>query len=75
MSKVSRSVYQKLKEENNRLTKDLRAITMDFNKEVFRKWREKFTDDDAFHVTMKKVAREYMDKHPEYDIMKLTKTH
>lgn len=69
MSKVSRSVYQKLKEENNRLTKDLRAITMDFDKKVFRKYRDKFTEDDKFHSLLKIVCSQYLKKHPELDIM------
>ena len=69
MSKVSRSVYQKLKEENNRLTQDLRAITMDYNKDVFKRWQDKFSQDDEFNQLLKKVCSEYLEKRPELDIM------
>lgn len=69
MSKVSRSVYQKLKEENNRLTKDLRDITVKYDKAVFKRWRDKFSQDDEFNLLLKKVCSEYLEKHPELNIM------
>lgn len=74
MSSVSRSVYQKLKEENKRLLHDLFVISMNTGTfesiEVRKKWRDKFTKEIEFNALLKEVARQYIKDHPEYDIMK-----
>ena len=71
MSKVSRSVYQKLAEENKRLKADLRTIVMaskplsDYEIETIRKYRKQFQEEDYFNLVMKEVASEYIKQHPE----------
>lgn len=74
MSNVSRSVYQKLKEENKRLINDIRILVYpdDSNgwKPVLTKWRQKFQEDDEFTRMLQEVCREYLKEHPEYDIKK-----
>jgi len=74
MSAVSRSVYQKLKEENKRLLRDLYIISMKPVSleciEVRKKWREKFTEEHEFSALLKEVCQQYIKDHPEYDITK-----
>lgn len=71
MSKVSRSVYQKLKEENKRLLKDLDFLT---NKEfsyskkgltIFSKWRTYFAKQNQFHILLKAASKEYIKDHAD----------
>jgi len=74
MSNVSRSVYQKLKEENKRLLLDLYVLTMTpisiESINTRKKWRDKFTEEAEFNALLKEVAQQYIKEHPEYDIMK-----
>ena len=71
MSKVSRSVYQKVAEENKRLKSDLRTIVMavkplsNYEKETIVKYRKQFQKEDAFSLMMKEVASEYIKQHPD----------
>jgi len=69
MSNVSRSVYQKLKEENKRLLADIRTLTMDSVSMqavlVHRNWKNRFTQDKEFSEMLKKFAQKYMKEHPE----------
>lgn len=71
MSKVSRSVYQKLAEENKRLKADLKTIVMarkplsDYEIETIRKYRKQFQKEDSFNLIMKEVASEYIKQHPD----------
>lgn len=71
MSKVSRSVYQKLAEENKRLKADLRTITMankplsDYEIDTIRKYRKQFQKEDYFNAVMKEVAEECIKNNPE----------
>ena len=71
MSKVSRSVYQKLKEENKRLKADIKVLVegnvFDFI-EVKRKWKEIFKKETDFNNMMKEYAEDYFRKHPEQDV-------
>lgn len=57
MSSVSRSVYQKLKEENKRLLHDLYVISMEpvtlKSIEIRQKWKEKFSKDQEFNNILK----------------------
>ena len=52
MSNVSRSVYQKVKEENKRLIADIKIMSQESTTvekiECILKWREKFKKDDEF---------------------------
>jgi hypothetical protein len=77
MSRVSRSVYQKLKEENKRLLHDLFIISMrpvtPEATEVRMKWKKKFEEEIAFNKLLRDVCLEYLKKHPEYDITKQVK--
>jgi hypothetical protein len=76
MSKISKSVYQKVCEENKRLLNDIRIMCDIENPEcvdVTIKWMDKFESDKEFHRDMKIIAAEYIKKHPEYDISKLKK--
>ena len=70
MSSVSRSVYQKLKEENKRLLNDIKILTYPEKDSVERillkgKWYLKFSEDAVFHITMKIVAKEYIKEHAD----------
>ena len=59
MSRVSRSVYQKCKEENKRLKMDLEILIMNEDpkkrKEIFRKWYRHFDQKRQFNNFFKKV--------------------
>jgi hypothetical protein len=68
MSSVSRSVYQKLKEENKRLLKDIRILTdQEYSLSVQRllvinKWRETFKKEQDFWNTMRLISRKYLNE-------------
>lgn len=68
MSSVSRSVYQKLKEENKRLLSDIKKLTtlgIGVDKvQVITKWREKFRKDEEFHLMLKKAVHNHFKKNP-----------
>lgn len=63
MSSVSRSVYQKLAEENKRLLHDIYILTRPFDYKdsnafsskitVITRWREKFAKDEEFNNMLK----------------------
>lgn len=75
MSDVSRSMYQKLKEENKKLLIDIRILCNPLPDERFmptlKKWRKKFIKESQFNQMLKEVCQEYIKEHPEYDITKL----
>lgn len=65
MTKVSRSVYQKLKEENKRLLADIKVMACGecFDAVQMRiKYRTKFRHDEAFNAAMKEAALRYFGK-------------
>lgn len=66
MSKVSRSIYQKLAEENKRLKNDIKSLvdmnTMSDKSEAYTKWRNHFEEELEFLKIMKKVANELINK-------------
>lgn len=70
MSKVSRSVYQKLAEENKRLKADLKIIVMaekpfsDEFKDTLTKYRKQFAKEDFFNTVLKKACEEYRRDNP-----------
>lgn len=76
MSQVSRSVYQKVCEENKKLLKDIYILTGDIvdsstmweYMNVRTKWREKFTQDRELRELLHKAAIEYVKEHPELNI-------
>ena len=71
MSDVSRSVYQKLKEENKKLLKDINILVS--NEFIFTpdrvivhgKWQRHFKNKRQFNEAMKIVAREYIKEHAD----------
>jgi len=71
MSKVSRSVYQKVAEENKRLKSDLRTIVMavkPFSSHeiyIIKKYRKQFQKEDYFNLVMKKVAERIIADNPD----------
>lgn len=69
MSKVSRSIYQKVVEENKRLMSDIRLLTENsFNPLkllCIQKWREKFRKEKEFNERMKEFAKEYIKEHAD----------
>jgi hypothetical protein len=75
MSSVSRSVYQKLKEENKRLLDDIRILTDPIPDEKFMpvlvKWRKKFQEESELNKMLHEIAVQYLKDHPEYDIKKM----
>lgn len=67
MSKIRRSVYQKLAEENKRLQQDIRILiegkVFDFIK-VKKKWKNQFDQERIFNSMMKDIAKEYFETDP-----------
>jgi hypothetical protein len=75
MSKVSRSTYQKVAEENKRLLADIKILVGIMDErylEVYGKWIKHFKEKKQFNDIMVWAAKEYIKKHPEYDITKYT---
>lgn len=67
MSKVSRSVYQKLAEENKRLMKDIKTLTTGPMLERIKlkiKWANHFKQRDDLNAALKAVAQGYFKEHP-----------
>ncbi|HLG26241.1 MAG TPA: hypothetical protein VI423_00480 [Paenisporosarcina sp.] len=71
---VSRSVYQKLAEENKKLKADLKILCFDKPSvdsiTVRAKWKIHFLKEANFNSLMKDFATNYIKEHPEYDITK-----
>jgi hypothetical protein len=68
MSKVSRSVYQKLKEENKRLLRDIEILVGPVSMErinMYKKWQAHFRDEKEFIEILKSVANDMVLKNPE----------
>jgi hypothetical protein len=69
MSKVSRSTYQKLAEENKRLKADIKALVMRDDeaktKLVFINWHGYFKRQKFFDQLLKEHAKEYIQAHKE----------
>ena len=70
MSNVSRSVYQKLKEENKRLMKDIRILCEDgipsFDQiMLIKKYRDQFRKEKEFNDLIKSAFRNYIKNNPE----------
>ena len=65
MSSVSRSVYQKLAEENKRLLHDIYILTLPSDHkntvqfmdklDIINRWREKFAKDEEFNNMLKEL--------------------
>lgn len=70
---VTRSVYQKVCEENKRLLADIRAMVVADNPDVslatIYKWQKKFYEESKLNQELRIVAKQYLKEHPEYDIM------
>lgn len=77
MSSVSRSVYQKLAEENRRLKADIYTLVMKpvtgESILVRAKWREKFEKDAAFQKAMHDYAVQYVKDNPDSVVAQLAK--
>ena len=76
MSKVSRSVYQKLAEENKRLMRDLRLMTMGSAYQrvtTYGKWKKHFQYEDDVNIALKEVANQYFKDHPELKLEAMIK--
>lgn len=75
MSDVSRSVYQKVCEENKRLKADIEVLTSGkFDNEYITtllKYRKIFRKENEFRELMKEAARQYIKEHPELNIPKI----
>uniref|UniRef100_UPI0040478699 hypothetical protein n=1 Tax=Mariniflexile sp. TaxID=1979402 RepID=UPI0040478699 len=69
MSKVNRSTYQKLAEENKRLLKDIKLLVdSQLTPEqiiCISEWRKKFRKEKEFNVLMKEVGRQWMKDNPD----------
>ena len=69
MSNVSRSVYQKLKEENKRLLNDIEILT--YNRidvdcyPVFSKWYKYFQQQHEINNLLKAYAKKYIQDHAD----------
>ena len=76
MSKVSRSVYQKVCEENKRLLRNIYILCAEEHSHTIaranlvKQWRKKFKSDKEFSLMMQEFATQYLKGHPEFDITK-----
>ena len=72
MSSVSRSVYQKVCEDNKRLKEDIHTLVSPFHDIVYlktvEKWRKIFKDENDLHLVLKQAAKQYLKDHPEIKI-------
>ena len=73
MSNVSRSVYQKVCEENKRLKSDIKILVESYGDapayiETILKWRKQFRKEKQFNCFMKEAAVKYLEQHPEIKI-------
>ena len=71
MSKINRSTYQKVCEENKRLLLDIQTLVGKPSIEkvtVTEKWRSKFSQDSKLQKVLQQAATEYLKEHPEFDI-------
>ena len=73
MSAVSRSVFQKVCEENKRLKADIKILVESYGDapayiETLLKWRKVFREQKQFNVFMKEAAIKYLEQHPEIKI-------
>lgn len=69
MSKVSRSVYQKVAEENKRLMSDIKILTEEGFPSAEKillvsKWRNHFQKEREFNEFMRLAVRDYIKKNP-----------
>jgi hemerythrin len=75
MSGVSRSVYQKVCEENKRIINDIHILVGPvhdiFYQKTIEKWRKKFKDENDFYLELKLAAKQYMKDHPEIELPKI----
>jgi len=72
-SYVSRSVYQKLAEENKRLMKDLKIIcTGDPVDAIMLRihWRNRFRKEEKFKAELKRILRKVLDENPDLKLHK-----
>lgn len=71
MSKVKRSVYQKVCEENKRLIKDIRLLVKDGYlpdpEKILctAKWRTKFQKEKELHDMLRIAAKRYIKEHAD----------
>lgn len=68
MSKVSRSTYQKLAEENKRLKKDIEILVGKMCPEqiiITSKYRKEFADRDKFNSLLKDVCKTYVEQNKD----------
>ena len=70
-SPVSRSVYQKLAEENIKLKRDIIVLAHEkyacsFQRiMLIRKWREVFEQEEEFDELLRAYAKEWIEEHPD----------
>jgi hypothetical protein len=82
MSDVSRSVYQKLAEENKRLKADIYVLVMldlrdkenleRWNR-IYSQWLEKFQKDEALRQALHEYAVQYVKDNPDSVVAKLAR--
>ena len=63
MSSVSRSIYQKVCEENKRLKADIWGLINNIQP-IRDKWEKTFKEEREFRMMLKEAAKHYMDNHP-----------
>lgn len=69
MSKVNRSTYQKVVEENKRLLADIKLLTEKHTSAeqilCIVKWRKKFREEKELNSLMKKTVKQYVKDHAD----------
>ena len=70
MSKVNRSTYQKVVEENKRLLNDIKLLVEDGLPSAEKilcigKWRDKFKKEKDFNDLMRQAVKQYIKDHAD----------
>ena len=63
MSKVSRSTFQKVCEENKRLKADIWGL-IHHMQPIRDKWEKTFREEREFNALLKEAAKRYMEENP-----------
>lgn len=79
MTKINRSTYQKVVEENKRLLADIEILCSSLSEpelflkraEVRNKWVKYFKDKKQFNELLHEAAKEYIKNHTELKIPKV----
>jgi hypothetical protein len=73
MTKISRSVFQHVVEQNKKLLRDIRIMSMEPGVKAIllrMRWRDRFKHDETLNNLLNKAAKTYFKEHPELMLFK-----